>query len=50
MDELTNNYSIGVYGNQVAVASSPTFGATMLNTLARKITGNKELKIEFIND
>jgi len=50
MDEATNTYSIGVFGNQVAAASTPTFGATMLNTLAQKITGESTLKIEFRNN
>ena len=49
LDESTNTYSIGVYGNQVAAASCPTFGATMLQTLAQKISGKSELKIEFNN-
>ena len=26
----TNYYAVGVYGNQLAAASCPTFGATML--------------------
>ena len=34
MDEINNQYSIGVYGNQVAAASTGAFGATMLQTLA----------------
>ena len=34
MDEATNSYSIGIYGNQVAAASTTSFGATMLQTLA----------------
>ena len=33
-DTDKNSYSIGVYGNQVAAASCPTFGSTMLQTLA----------------
>lgn len=49
MDEDTNTYSIAVYGNQAAAAASPTFGATMLNALAQKITGEETLKIEFRN-
>ena len=49
MDEENNKYSIGVYGNQVAAASCPSFGATMLQTLARKITDESELSIEFNN-
>lgn len=30
MDTTTHSYSIGIYGNQLAAASCPTFGATML--------------------
>jgi len=40
MNERTNSYSIGVFGNQLGGASSPTFGATILETLAQKISGN----------
>lgn len=48
-DYLTNTYSIGIYGGQFAAASSPTYGATMLSTLARQITGENKLKISLQN-
>ena len=34
MDEQNHDYSIGVYGNQIAAASTTSFGATMLQTIA----------------
>ena len=34
MDEQNHAYSIGVYGNQIAAASTTSFGATMLQTIA----------------
>ena len=43
MDEVNDKYSIGVYGNQAAAASCPSFGAAMLQTLAKKISGVDEL-------
>lgn len=49
MDETTNSYSIGIFGNQVAAATCPSYGATMLETLAQKITGEDELTLEFNN-
>ena len=48
MDETSNNYSIAVYGRQSAPGAIPTYGATMLETLARKIT-NKDIEISFNN-
>ena len=34
MDQSSNTYSIGVYGNQLAAASTTSFGASMLQTVA----------------
>ena len=42
-DNSTHTYKIGVYGNQVAAASNTCFGATMLETLAQKISGTPKL-------
>ena len=50
MNERTNSYSIGVFGNQLGGASSPTFGATILETLAQKILGNDQIKLSFVNN
>lgn len=33
IDKTKNYYAVGVYGNQVAAASGPAFGASMLETL-----------------
>ena len=49
MEESTHKYSIGVYGNQVAAASTTSFGATMLQTLAQKISGQPKLQLEIRN-
>ena len=49
MDEVNDKYSIGVYGNQAAAASCPSFGAAMLQTLAKKISGVDELQLDIRN-
>lgn len=48
-DSNANSYSIGIYGNQLAAASCPTFGATMLKTLAQDVTGDRTLDLQFHN-
>ena len=49
MNESNNSYYIAIYGDASAAASSPTFGATMIQSLAQKISGVPELKLEFHN-
>lgn len=50
IDKSANSYKVGVYGNQVAAASSPNFGATMLQAIAQDVTGVPELKLELRNN
>ena len=38
MDEDANDYSIAIYGRQYSAATAPTYGATMLQTVAQQIT------------
>ena len=46
LDEEANQYSIAIYSRQYSAASSPVYGATMLQTLASKIT-NQNINIDF---
>lgn len=50
VDRSAQSYSIAVYGNQVAAASSPNFGATMLQTIAQDVSGVADLKLELRNN
>ena len=49
IDTVNNYYAVGVYGNQVAAASGPVFGATMLETLTQQVAGKPNLSIAFNN-
>ena len=49
IDTEQNYYAVGVFGNQIAAASCPAFGAVMLQALAQEVTENSEIKIEFKN-
>ena len=50
MDMSKNSYYIAIFGDQIAAASTCTFGSTMLQNLAQKISGVPELKLDFRND
>lgn len=49
VDKTKQTYNIAIYGNQVAAASSPNFGASMLQTIAQEVSGVPELQLELRN-